>query len=158
MKKYLFLLLFFAPASVLLAQSQYEKEPYLVKSLSKEMIKNIEARTSGGSISVAGTNGSDARIEVFVSPNNNDGRTTVSKEELKQRLEELYDLNISVENNLKMCPRTWLPAAEVFIWIIYRAASLLLPAVAACTFPNFPERSTEEHQVAVFTWRIPKTK
>jgi DUF4097 and DUF4098 domain-containing protein YvlB len=99
MKKYLFLLLFFAPASILFSQPAYEKEPFLVRSLSGDGIKNVEARTSGGSISVMGVTGSEARIEVFISPNNYDGKTTVTKEELKQRLEELYDLNITVINN-----------------------------------------------------------
>ena len=52
MKKYLFLLLMAFPACFVSAQNKWDKEPYLVKSLSSESIKNIEAKTSGGSILV----------------------------------------------------------------------------------------------------------
>lgn len=92
MKKALSFFLFFIGAYCAMAQT--DKEPYLVKSLSKEAIKEVEAKTSGGSISVTGA--SDARIEVYVSANND---RTLSKEEIKQRLEELYDLNIAVSGN-----------------------------------------------------------
>lgn len=94
MKKYLFLLLMAFPACFVSAQNKWDKEPYLVKSLSSESIKNIEAKTSGGSILVAGGNPSDSRIEVYVSPSNSN--SSMNKEELKQRLDQLYDLDISV--------------------------------------------------------------
>lgn len=67
----------------------------MVKSLSNESIKEVEARTSGGSISVSGST-SDARIEVYVTANNNQKLT---KDEIKQRLDELYELNISTGSN-----------------------------------------------------------
>jgi hypothetical protein len=92
MKKHLILLMFLLLALFALAQKD-NQEPYLSKSLSNEAIKNIEAITSGGNISVTGT-GSGARIEVYVSSNNSN--TTLTKEEIKQRLEEMYDLDISV--------------------------------------------------------------
>jgi hypothetical protein len=97
MKKYFSLLLCFALASAAFAQSKSEKEPYLTRSLSGESIKNVEASTSGGSISVAGVTASEARIEVFVFPNNSN--TSLSKEELKKRLEELYNLDVKVAGN-----------------------------------------------------------
>src|SRR5436853_3780015 len=53
--------------------------------------------TSGGGISVACVPASEARIEVYVSPNNN--KNDLSKAEIQQRLNELYDLNISVASN-----------------------------------------------------------
>lgn len=96
MKKYLFLLLVIYPLCFVSAQNKWDKEPYLVKSLSNETIKSVEAKTSGGSIMVTGGNASDSRIEVYVSPSNSN--SSMSKEELKQRLEELYDLNVSVSN------------------------------------------------------------
>jgi hypothetical protein len=98
MKKYfLFLLLAVLQLSAR-AQFKSDKEPFMTKSLSNESIKNVEAQTSGGSISVSGvTNTSEARIEVYVSANNN--RNELSKEEIQQRLNELYSLNISIVNN-----------------------------------------------------------
>jgi hypothetical protein len=94
MKKYLFLLLIIFQVGFLFAQNKWDKEPYLVKSLSNESIKSIDAKTSGGSIMVTGGSTSDARIEVYVSPSNSN--SSITKDELKQRLEELYDLDVSV--------------------------------------------------------------
>ena len=96
MKKYLFLLVFLSQVCFIHAQNKFDKEPYLTKSLSNEAVKNIEAKTSGGSISVTGGSSSDARIEVYVSPSNSN--SSMTKEEIKQRLEELYNLDISVAN------------------------------------------------------------
>ena len=90
MKQFSFLLLFVAGAFA--AKAQTDKEPYLVKSLSNESIKEVEARTSGGSISVTGGT-SNSRIEVYVT--NNNGKS-LSKDEVKQRLDELYNLDIAV--------------------------------------------------------------
>jgi len=92
MKKYFVLPLFLIQALIALAQKD-NQEPYLTKSLANETIKNIEVTTSGGNISVTGA-ASGARIEVYISSNNSN--TTLTKEEIKQRLEELYDLDISV--------------------------------------------------------------
>src|SRR5206468_2296620 len=94
MKKHFFLLLLISQACCALAQNKGDKVPYLVKPLSNESIKNVEARTSGGSISVTGISASDARIEVYVSPSNSS--VSLTKEELQQRLNELYDLTITV--------------------------------------------------------------
>lgn len=96
MKKYFFLLSILTQVGFVNAQSNNEKEPYMTRSLSADAIKNVEAKTSGGSISVTGVASSEARIEVYVSGNNN---ATLSKEEIKQRLDELYNLDIAVANN-----------------------------------------------------------
>jgi len=96
MKKFLFLLAFLSQVCFAIAQSKSDKEPYLTKSLSGESVKNIEAKTSGGSITVTGGNSSDARIEVYVSPSNSN--SSMTKEEIKQRLDELYNLDVSVSN------------------------------------------------------------
>jgi Toastrack DUF4097 len=97
MKKYLL----FLPLAILqlsvMAQFKSDKEPLITKSLTNESIKNVEVQTSGGSISVSGAAASEARIEVYVSPNNN--KNNLSKEEIQQRLKDKYDLNISVANN-----------------------------------------------------------
>jgi len=96
MKKYFFFLSIFAFSVNSYAQVKGEREPYLTRSLTMEAIKNVELKTSGGSISVTGVS-SEARIEVYVYPNNS--KDDLSKEEIKQRLEERYDLDISIENN-----------------------------------------------------------
>jgi len=97
MKKYFLISLIAAFGFSASAQFKADKEPFLVKSLSNESIKNIEVQTSGGSISVSGVGAPEARIEVYVTPNNN--KNDLSKEEIQQRLNERYDLNISVKNN-----------------------------------------------------------
>lgn len=79
------------------AQNKTGEEPYMTKSFAKESIDNVEVKTSGGSISVEGVNASEARVEVFVNPNNSSDN--FSKEEIKRMLEENYDLSVSVSNN-----------------------------------------------------------
>ena len=91
MKKFLSLAAF-SFLLVTATHAQTEKTPYLTKSLSGENIKNVKVETSGGSISVTG--GSEARIDVYVTPNN--GKEDLSKEEIKQRLEEKYNVVINI--------------------------------------------------------------
>ncbi|MEJ7829507.1 MAG: hypothetical protein WKF91_14960 [Segetibacter sp.] len=98
MKKNLSLLLF-AVSNVLMVHAQTNQEPFMTKSLSTESIRNAEVQTSGGSIVVSGVNASEARIEVYVKPNNNGDSDALSKEEIQKRLNEDYNLNISVSNN-----------------------------------------------------------
>ena len=95
MKQYFLLLLIVTRVITAGAQTHNEKEPYQTRSLSADAIKNVEAKTSGGSISVTGVSPSEARIEVYVVPNNN---AKLTKEEIRQRLDELYSLDISAAN------------------------------------------------------------
>jgi hypothetical protein len=97
MKKYFLFLLLAAFQLSVRAQFKSDKEALITKSLSKESVKNVEVQTSGGSISVDGVAASEARIEVYVSPNNN--KNDLSKEEIQRRLNEMYDLSISIANN-----------------------------------------------------------
>jgi len=93
MKKYL---LFFSLVSLQFAlKAQSDKTPFMTKSLTNESIKDVEVETSGGSISVSGVT-SDARVEVYITSNNN---KQLTKEEIQQRLNEKYNLDISVANN-----------------------------------------------------------
>jgi hypothetical protein len=96
MKKHFLLLAFISTTVFVSAQINNEKEPYMTRSLTADAIQSVEAKTSGGSISVTGVASSEARIEVYVSGNNNQ---QLSKEEIKQRLDELYNLDIAVANN-----------------------------------------------------------
>jgi hypothetical protein len=78
------------------AQSYGTRTPYITKSLAKESFQKAEVETSGGNITVGGVSTSEARIEVFVDPNNSDN---MSKEEIQKKLDEYYDLHISVNEN-----------------------------------------------------------
>lgn len=86
---------------VYVANAQYVvgKDPYMTKSLAGQTIKNVEVETSGGSIDVTGGTGADARVEVFVWPNNYKKGESISKEELQKRLDEFYEISINVANN-----------------------------------------------------------
>ncbi|PSR55139.1 hypothetical protein AHMF7605_17320 [Adhaeribacter arboris] len=97
MKIYLALLLFGLGFTVN-AQIKTGQEPYLTKSLAKESIKEVEVKTSGGSIAVTGGNAADARVEVFVNSNRERSGQTLSKEEIQQRLTADYDLTLSASN------------------------------------------------------------
>jgi len=96
MKKYLIALVF---GTLLVSAKAQEssKEPYLVKSLTSDAIQNVKVETTGGNISVAGAD-AEARIEVYVWPGNSRDRN-LSKEEIKKRLEEDYELTVSAENH-----------------------------------------------------------
>jgi len=76
------------------AFAQKEDTPYLTKSLSKENVESVFSRTSGGSILVAGV-GTDARVEVYITSNNG---KTLSKEEIKARLEKDFKLTVEVSS------------------------------------------------------------
>jgi hypothetical protein len=78
--------------------SQKENEkPYMVKTFSAGAIKNLKMNTSGGSLSVAGTSDSEARIEVYVQPNQNRD-DIISKEDLEERLKN-YELSVTQEGD-----------------------------------------------------------
>ncbi|HEX8041755.1 MAG TPA: hypothetical protein VF490_21555 [Chryseosolibacter sp.] len=96
MKKIFNLILLLLLVATVRAQVKATDEPFLTKSLSAESIREIFSRTSGGSISVSGVNAGEARIEVFVYPSGN--RTTLTKEEIQKKLDEDYELTVSVEN------------------------------------------------------------
>ena len=93
MKKIMFILLATCIGSNLMAQNDKGREPFLTKSLSGQSVKNVEAETSGGNISVQSVSGGEARVEVFIWPSNRNKGTTLSKAEIQERLDELYDLS-----------------------------------------------------------------
>src|SRR3954471_11532891 len=97
MKKLLFCSVIACLALSTNAQSKRGEEPYMVKPFANASVSDVEVKTSGGSISVEGVNASEARVEVFVNANN--GSDNLSKDEIKKRLEQNYDLNISASNN-----------------------------------------------------------
>jgi DUF4097 and DUF4098 domain-containing protein YvlB len=85
-------IVFFALLITVAVRAQSDREPYLTKSLSKESIKDVYARTSGGGITVTGVPESEARIEVYVAGNNG---ANLSKQEIKERLDEDYELEVT---------------------------------------------------------------
>lgn len=93
MKKYLLVLFVACAGSSVFAQNN-QKTPYLTKSLSGQAVKNVFVNTSGGSITVSGASGQEPRVEVFIQGNNGNG--DLSKEEIKKRLDENYDLSVDV--------------------------------------------------------------
>ncbi len=95
MKKYLILLAM--AAFSLVSKAQTDKEPYLTKSLGSESLSSAKVKTTGGSITVMGGNASEAKLEMYVTTNN--GMNTLSKDEIKKRLDENYTIDISVNNN-----------------------------------------------------------
>jgi len=97
MKNILHLLLLVLLSGAAVAQSRENQDPFLTKSLSAESIREVFVRTSGGPIAVSGVSAREARIEVYVRPSNN--RVTLSKEEIQQKLDEDYELTVSVAGN-----------------------------------------------------------
>ena len=96
MKTYLTLFIVACQSVVALAQDREDKTPYLTKSLANDAISSVIVTTSAGGISVSGESGQAPRVEVYIKGNN--GRE-LSKEEIKKRLEEDYDMDISVNGH-----------------------------------------------------------
>jgi hypothetical protein len=75
---------------------QAQKTLYLTKSLANESVKNVDAKTSGGSIEIAGGYSQDARIDVYVSPNGNN--MSLTKEEIQTKINEDYEFSVAVSD------------------------------------------------------------
>jgi len=95
MKKHLFLLLIAFASFTANAQNKSEKQPYLTKSFAGENISTVVSETSGGNISVTGVNPSESRVEVYVNQNNS-WKKMLSDDEIKSRISEDYNLDVSV--------------------------------------------------------------
>jgi hypothetical protein len=96
MKTYLTLFIVACQSVAAFAQDNENQAPYLTKSLTHDAISSVVVNTSAGGINVSGQTGQEPRIEVYIKGNN--GRT-LSKEEIKKRLDEDYDMNISVNGH-----------------------------------------------------------
>lgn len=93
MKKYFIILFAACQSAAAFAQDYNSRALYFTKSLAGEAISSVLVTTSAGGISVSGQSGQQARVEVYIKGNN--GRD-LSKEEIKKRLEEDYDMDITV--------------------------------------------------------------
>jgi hypothetical protein len=96
MKTYLTLFIVACQSVVALAQDNDNKTPYMTKSLSGDAINNVVVNTSAGGIEVSGRSGEAPRVEVYIKGNN--GRD-LSREEIKKRLDEDYDLSVTVSGH-----------------------------------------------------------
>ena len=74
-----------------------DKAPWSTTSLAGKNISKVDAETTGGNITVSGSGTGESRIEVYIWGNN--GRDDLSKDEIQKRLNESYDLKVSVEGN-----------------------------------------------------------
>jgi hypothetical protein len=92
--------LLFLAASTLAVQAQdwSSKTPFLTKSFAGASIGEVRAETSGGNLSVEATDG-EPRVEVYVWPSNSHDRG-LSKDELQKKLDEEYDLTLSVDDHV----------------------------------------------------------
>lgn len=99
MKKIFLSLLVLSLGNLLIAQDEGRQQPYQVKSLAGESVRQVEIETSGGNITVENIAAEQPRIEVFVWPSNRRKGTTLSKEEIQKKLDEFYDLRIGVNDN-----------------------------------------------------------
>lgn len=96
MKQYIFAFSLVLSSVFVQAQIAKESQPFMVRNLSADAIRSVALETTGGNISVTGT-ASNARLEIFISPNGRDKNLT--EQEIKKRLEEEYDLEINSSNN-----------------------------------------------------------
>lgn len=95
MKQLLSFLLITALSQAAAAQNE---TPFLTKALATAGIEQVQAETTGGNIAVTGVPASEAKIEVYIKPNNG-GINQLSKEELQKRLDEDYELSITTDNH-----------------------------------------------------------
>ncbi|MBS1529172.1 MAG: DUF4097 family beta strand repeat protein [Bacteroidetes bacterium] len=87
--------LLFACALGTFALAQDNRTPYSTQSLANDAISSVKVLTSAGGIFVSGETGQQPRIEVYVRDNRD---RDLSKEEIKKRLDEDYDMSITVNN------------------------------------------------------------
>ena len=87
------ILLFLLSQGIIASAQNFNQQPYLNKSFANASVKNVNVKTSGGSINIMGGNSADARVEVFVNPNNNG--ETFSKAEIDKMMQD-YVLDVSM--------------------------------------------------------------
>lgn len=74
------------------------QEAFLTKSFKNESVKEVESVTSGGNISVEQVAAGEQRVEVYIWPSNRN-KQSLSKDEIQKRLDEMYDLTVTVTAN-----------------------------------------------------------
>ena len=85
-----------SPASVGAHPKSRDEPPY--KTQTFKGINALRSQTSGGSLTVEGGSGTDARVEMYVRANNSNGKGELNKEEIEERLAD-YDISIRQEGS-----------------------------------------------------------
>lgn len=98
MKKVFIIFLVSCTSAVALAQSD-KQQPFLTKSLPGDAIRQVEVETSGGNISVESSTADKSRIDVYIFPSSGRNRGDISREEIQKKLDELYNLEITVSGD-----------------------------------------------------------
>ncbi|MGF7217188.1 DUF4097 and DUF4098 domain-containing protein YvlB [Spirosoma lacussanchae] len=83
------------PAFALDTHRDDREEPFQIKTFSGN-INAVRAETSGGSLTIEGGTDRNAKVEMYVRPNNWNGRNNLDKAEIEERLKE-YDITITQE-------------------------------------------------------------
>ena len=72
--------------------------PYQTKTFATNGLTTVRVETSGGSIAVEGDHAGEAKVEVYVQPNNQNGSQTLSQAELDERLSS-YVITVETQGN-----------------------------------------------------------
>ncbi|WP_247233121.1 DUF4097 family beta strand repeat-containing protein [Telluribacter sp. SYSU D00476] len=95
--KSILLLIWVLVASAAAYAQSNDETPYSTKTFSGSL-SALRVETSGGSISVEGNNSSGVKVEMYVRPNNWNGRDNLSSKEIEERLQD-YDIDIRTEGS-----------------------------------------------------------
>lgn len=74
-----------------------DDEVFMSKTFNASAVKNVDSKTSGGSILVESTTSSQARVDVYIRSSNWKKRR-LSDEEIRERLDE-YELTVDLDGN-----------------------------------------------------------
>lgn len=69
--------------------------PFLVKTFSRDQVKQLRSETSGGNIVVAGQSTGDAKVEVYV--RSNDGGRYLTHDEAQERMNGSMEITVAME-------------------------------------------------------------
>ncbi|MDR2039943.1 MAG: hypothetical protein LBQ60_18635 [Bacteroidales bacterium] len=89
---YIVLISILLSANVSATSDIEQKDPYLTRTFPASSIKNVEASTAGGSITVDGNASGEAVVDVFVTHSN------WSEEKIKDEFEKNHTLELEVKN------------------------------------------------------------
>ena len=87
----------FAFTSLAHTRNDDRQEPYQTKTFSGK-INAVRAETSGGSLTIEGGTDMNAKVEMYVRPNNWNGKNNLDKAEIEERLRD-YDVSITQEGS-----------------------------------------------------------
>jgi len=98
MKKIILFLLLSSFVACVKGQFDPEKTPLITQSLVNDNIRSVLAETSGGNITVIGVPANEAKLEVYVVPNNY-RKNPISEEEIRKRMKDDYEMKFTAGSN-----------------------------------------------------------